>query len=435
MQSILLLLSSRIFNMNENYKKKLFSNFAAMSIIQGANFVLPVVVMPFVIRKIGADRFGVVSVAQVVMIFLSTFSDYGFNLTATRDVALYKQDKQRISKIFSTVLASKMILCTLTLALLLILLKFIPVLRNNFLLYLLGFAYVIGQSSLVSWFFQGMEKMQYITISTLIARLLFAGLVFVFIRDKGDDIYFLFLLGTGNLIAGLFSIYLAFRIFKLQFYRPLWIDIIHELKDGWQITLSNLSINTYQYINILVLRVFTNDLIVGYYSIAEKIFFAVRQILGVFSQVIYPHICQLTQKGKQEVSLFIREFYLPFLLMIVAGCGIVFIFSKEIIFIFLGRNPDLPVLLLRILSFVPVIVCLNIPAYQVLLAFGRKTSYLRILTGATAVNLVANLLLCPAWGPVGTTLSIIVTELFVTIGLNWELYRNNLFEYIKPGVI
>src|SRR6185312_2119240 len=127
-----------------------------------------------------------------------------------------------------------------TFGLLLVLAEFLPVLKNNLLLYLLGFVYVIGQSSLVSWFFQGMEKMQYITISTLIARLLFVGFVFAFIRDREDDILFLFFLGLGNIMAGVFSIYLAFRIFKLKFYRPHLIDIVNELREGWQITLSNL---------------------------------------------------------------------------------------------------------------------------------------------------------------------------------------------------
>jgi polysaccharide transporter, PST family len=415
--------------------KKLLSNFFALGIIQGANFVLPILVMPFVIRRIGASLFGVISVAQVVMIFLSTVSDYGFNLTATRDIAFFKEDKEKISRIFSNVLASKFLICTGILIILLLLAPFIPLIRGHFLLYIFGFAYVIGQSTMVSWFFQGMEKMQFITISTLIARILFVILVFIFIRQKEDYIYFLFFLGVGNIAAGFFSIYLAFRIFKLEFYTPRWADIRYELKEGWHLTVSNLSINTYQNINILVLRIFTNDLIVGYYSIAEKIFFAIRQVLGIFSQVVYPHICQLTRKSQQASSHFFKQFYLPFLILLCLGCTGVFFLSPYVIQIFLGRKEELPVLLLRILSFVPIIVCLNIPAYQVLLAFDRKRSYFRILVSAMFVSLITNLLFCSGWGAVGTTVSIVITELFVTSGLNWELYKNKLTAFVKPGIL
>src|SRR6185437_2222940 len=129
-----------------------------------------------------------------------------------------------------------------------------------------------GQSLVVSWFFQGIEKMQYITISTLLSKILFVVLVIFFIRTPGDTPFFLFFAGIGNCVAGLFSIWLAFRVFSFELKRPSAKDIGHELKEGWQITLSNLSINTYQYVNILVLRLFSNDLIVGYYSIAERVF-------------------------------------------------------------------------------------------------------------------------------------------------------------------
>jgi len=392
--------------------------------------------MPVVIRRIGADQFGVISVAQVVMIFLSTLSDYGFNLTATRDIALYKSDPARVSRIFSSVLASKMILCAATYILLWILMLAVPLFRAHLPLYNLGFAYVLGQCLLVSWFFQGMERMQYITISTLLSKLVFAALVILFVRRPEDASLFLLFAGIGNILAGLFSILLAFRGFELSFRKPLRADIQHELREGWQITLSNLSINTYQYVNILVLRLFTNDLIVGYYSVAERIFFAVRQVLGIFSQVIYPHVCQLTREGKRQVAAFFKGFYLPFLLILILGCGVVFLFAPWIISVLMGnRQAEPPVLLLRILAFIPVIVCLNIPAYQVLLAFDRKSSYLRILGSATVLSLAANLALCKTLGAIGTTVSIGITEVFVTIGLNWELYKNKLFDFIKPRTI
>jgi PST family polysaccharide transporter len=417
--------------MKGHYRGKLLSNFISLSIIQGTNFLLPIIVMPFVIKKIGTEGFGVISVAQVLMIYLSAISDYGFNLTATRDIALFKSDTPRISKIFFVVLASKILITIFCFILLLVLVFFVPFLHQHLLIYLLGFVYVIGQTLLVSWFFQGMEKMQLITISTLIARFIFVILVFAFIRQKEDNIFFLFFIGIGNVIAGLLSIYFAIRIFKLQFTRPAWADVVNELKEGWHITLSNLSINTYLYANIFILRIFTNDLIVGYYSIAEKIFFAIRQILGVFSQAIYPHVCQLALLSKGQIHEFFKKAYLPFLSFVAILSIIVFIFSPQIVAIFLSNAPRLPVVLLRVLSFVPFIVCLNIPAYQLLLAFNKKYSYSAILGLGTLINICVNLLLCNIWGATGTVISVMITELFITIGLNQQLAKNKLLYLLR----
>lgn len=418
------------FIMSKNSYGKLWSNFVALSIVQGTNFLLPLLVMPYVIHRIGADGFGVVAVAQVVMIYLSTISDYGFNLTATRDVALYSNDHSRISKIFFTVLASRLIISVVLFMLLLIAVPFIPVLKEHFTLYALGFLYVIGQSLIVNWFFQGKEKMHYITVSTLISRLIFVALVLLFIHVKDDNKYFLFFLGIGNTIAGLMSILIAVSVFKIKFYLPTATDIRNELKSGWQITVSNVSINTYLYSGIFILRIFTSDLIVGYYSIAERIFFAVRQVLAVFSQAVYPLICQLSQKSKDAANGFFKNVYLPFLLMMLLGCSIVCFFSAEIIHIFINTTSTVPVLILRILSFVPVIVCLNIPAYQLLIAFDHKKSYLKVFGWATLINIAINLILVYTLDAKGTALSMLLTEVFITAGLNIELYKNKLNGFI-----
>jgi polysaccharide transporter, PST family len=421
--------------MKTNQRGKLFSSFISLGIVQGTNFILPLLVMPYVIRKIGVGSFGSVSLAQVLMIYLSTIADYGFNLTATRDIVLNRDDRLKISKIFCTVLMARVVLVLTLLVLVTVLVLCVPFFRLHFLLYSLGFIYVIGQSSMASWFFQGMEKMHFITIATMFGRAVFVVLVFLFIKSKEDHILFLFFLGIGSLIAGSISIVLATRIFKLKLQRVSWADIQYELREGWQVTASNLSINTYLYTNVLVLRLFTNDLTVGYYSIAEKVFFAVRQVLGVFSQAVYPRICQLVQKTQQQVVNFFREIYLPFLLLVGVGCCILFIFSGDVVYFFSGGKASLPVLLLRMLSFVPVIVCLNIPAYQVLLALNQKRSYLRILTLGTVINLVANLLLVNIWGALGTVISITITELFITIGLNRQLFKKNIINYFKTGTL
>ncbi len=409
---------------------KLFSNFISLSVVQGINFLIPLLVMPYVISKTGADGFGVIAVAQVLMIYLATISDYGFNLSASRDIALVKNDRHKLSTIFVTVLASKILISFMLFLILIILSILLPVIRDNFVLYVWGFTYVIGQSIFVNWLFQGIEKMYYITVCSLLSRLVFVALIIGFIHEKGDGKYFLFFLGIGNLVAGLLSIYIGFAVLKLKLLPPRREAVLNELRNGWQITLSNISINTFLYSGIFILRIFTNDLIVGYYSIAERIFFAARQVLAVFSQAIYPHLCRLTRAGKSQSVLFFKQVYFPFLLLTMAGSSMLFLFAGHIVRFFISEDAALPVLLLRVLSFVPVIVCLNIPAYQLLLAFDRRKSYLRIYSIATLINITVNILLVNFWGALGTAVTIIITELFITISLNRDLFKNKLEGYL-----
>jgi PST family polysaccharide transporter len=213
--------------------------------------------------------------------------------------------------------------------------------------------------------------------------------------------------------------------------RPLWSDIVHELKEGWPVMLSNISINTFLSINVFILRLFTNDLVAGYYSVAEKIFLAIRQVPVMFSQVIYPPLCQLLQKGKEATRPFFRSVYVPFLLLVFLGSVLLFSFSSYIISFFLGAKSGNAVLLLRLFCLGPVIVCLHVPASQLLMAANHKKSYLRVLTWGTVLNVICNLLLVHVWGSVGTTISVLLTELFITAGFNRELFSNKLAGYLS----
>ncbi len=404
-------------------ENRLIYNFFSLGTAQAISLLIQLLVIPHVISKIGIDGFGVVAVAQAVMLLLSAFTDYGFNQSAIREISLYRTDSSAISKIFSTVLISKLALCVLAFMLLVALILCIPFFRAHSQLFLMAFSFVIGQSVFVNWFFQGIEKMQIVALLTLLGRIIFLILVFVFIKRKEDDRLFLFFMGVGNFIAGLVSIYAARRMSVPRFEMPSRTDIIRELGEGWRITVANLSGFSSQYANIFILRIFTNDLLVGYYSIAERIFFAMKQVLVVFSQVVYPKVCLLVEKGRNQVLSFLRQTYVPFLLCVIFGCGLVYILAPRILHFFMGSENVHSLFLLRVLCVVIIIICMNIPACLVLLAANGKAGFLKIIMIGTFLNIVSNVVLVRFFDEKGTVLSIVITEFFITIGLYWEVYR------------
>ena len=188
--------------------------------------------------------------------------------------------------------------------------------------------------------------------------------------------------------------------------------------------MSNLSVSIYMYVNILVLRIFTNDTVVGYYSVAERVIFAARQVLSIYFQAVYPQVCQLAIKSKEELSGFFIKYYRPFLVCVLAGCCILFFFSDPIVGLFLKDDTTVSGSYLRILSLVPFIVCLNIPAYQVLLVHNEKKILLIIFTLGTTVNIILNLLLIPEMGALGTAYIVFITELLITLSLIFAMTKN-----------
>ena len=84
--------------------KKLISNVLTLSIVQGLNYLLPLITIPYLIKVIGIEKFGLLAFATVIISYFQTLIDYGFNLNATKNVALNRYNVIKLSEIFSAVI-------------------------------------------------------------------------------------------------------------------------------------------------------------------------------------------------------------------------------------------------------------------------------------------------------------------------------------------
>src|SRR4051812_10374668 len=119
--------------------KNLFSNFISLSVLQVVGFALPLIVLPYLIKVLGIEKFGLVFFAQALISYFMVFTDYGFNLSATREISVNRDDKEKISIIFNSVLTTKIILGIIGFIILSILILFVPKLHNESLLFYLSF--------------------------------------------------------------------------------------------------------------------------------------------------------------------------------------------------------------------------------------------------------------------------------------------------------
>ena len=90
--------------------KVLVKNFAYLSLLQIIGYVFPLITIPYLARVIGVDGYGKIAFALSVIVYFQTFVDWGFSYTAVRDIAKNKENREIVSKIFSNVLFSKILL-------------------------------------------------------------------------------------------------------------------------------------------------------------------------------------------------------------------------------------------------------------------------------------------------------------------------------------
>jgi PST family polysaccharide transporter len=407
--------------------RRILSNFFSLSVVQASNYIVPVIILPYLFRVLGDSRYGLVEFARAVAIYFLTLTDYGFSLSATREVAIHREDPQRISEIFSAVMVLRFLLLVVSLAALVLIVLGVPKLRVEWLVYMLAFGHVIGQWLFPVWLFQGMERMKHIATLNIIGRTSYIVAIFIFVKRSSDYLYVPFFQSLSTILVGLVALVLAFRGFPLRFHIPSVGVLKRELRNGWHIFLSRMATSLYTTTNVVILGLFADTASVGYYAAGDKIARAVQGLQIPLSQAIFPHIGKLASQSRQAALVFTAH-VTKLVSVLTLGLSVtLFVTAPYVARVILGEQFAKGVPVIRILSALPFIIGLsNIFGVQIMVNFGLKRAMTRILTAAGILNILVALALVVPLRHIGVSISAVLTETFVTTVMLICLRRNGL---------
>ncbi len=408
-------------------KNQTSKNFSALAIVQATNYLFPLITLPYILNIVGTDNYGMVALAQAFFSYQIIITDFSFNLTSSAAIALNRNDQAAVSRIFSETFSIKLALIILMFIVLQLLIFVIPVFQEEKLLFNLGFILVLGQAMLPAWFFQGIEKIQFLTYINLVTKAICLVLVFVLIRDRGDYIYILALNGLGNFLSAFICLVLIITRFKVSYSLPKLISVKKQIQEGLNIFYSSILVNVYINSNIIILSYFVGKDTLGMYGVAEKVIQTIRSVLVVFYQATYPQVLLLKAKGIEALNAYYKKAFYPFLLFIIGGTSICFVFPDFILTFLTGNTNDEMAFYLRLFSVVPFIVALNIPPNQLLLIFHEKKMFFQVIFGGTILNIMLNVCLSYLLSATGTIISIIVTELFITLAYYYAVNAKGIY--------
>lgn len=325
-------MKNKLFNRYKNNRdvRALTTNFVALTLLQFFGYVFPLLTFPYLARVIGSEGFGHIALASSIICYFQTVVDYGFNYTATRDIAKNRDNLDKVSQIFSNVLWCRLCLMLCSFILLVILVCIIPAMRSIWQILLFSFFLIPGYILCPEWFFQAVEKMKYITVLNLISKTIFTLLVFVFVKEKTDYVYQPLMVALGYVVSGIVAMYLILNKWKIKIYRPSWRIIKKTLRDGVDVFLNQIFPTFYNAFSVLLLGIFGGPSANGFLDAGSKLVDVSQQFLKIISRTFFPFLSRRIEKHYLFSKIYMTLTLIVSLgLIVLAPFLIPFIFSEE----------------------------------------------------------------------------------------------------------
>ncbi|MEJ9151433.1 flippase [Bacillus smithii] len=408
-------------------KNKLVTNFFSLFLLQGISYLLPLITIPYMLQTLGINNYGLVALSQSLNMILTVLVDYGFNLTATKQIAVARRDIKKLQMIYSSVLLVKVLLSAVAFTCVMFLVMFIQPFKSHPTLFLLSFGITLGGAILPTWLFQGLEEMKYVTLLNIISRVITTLGIFVLIHSSKDLLLVPTLFSISQILAGILSLILVRSKFNIKIEIPSKQYIKKQLREGLEVFVSNIAITSFTSGNTLMLGILSNEVNVGYYSSGEKLASMASGIVIPFSQTLFPHVSSLVNESKDRAKEFLNRALYVIVSITFPITLFILIFADFIVSLMYGENIKQISVVLRILAFLPTLVGLsNFFGTQTMLTFGYNKEFLKVFAQASLVNMVIVILLVPRFGYIGTAVAALSTEFYITVKMYFFLKKEKL---------
>jgi PST family polysaccharide transporter len=400
----------KIKNVSNNRQVKLLlENFVSLSALELVGIVMPLITLPYVLRVIGLEKYGLIALATALITYFMPLVDFSFRITATRDVAVFKASHMKLNIIYSQVMMVKFIFLLLSLLLMILTIILLPPFTNEKLLFLYAGLGLIGYMLFPEWFFQGIEQMKYITIINVVVKIIFALSVFVFITEESDYVIYPLMTSVGLILSGIAAQIILFRKYKLR----LHFIPIYKLK---RVMLKNVPIFVNQFMPNLynnsvpfLLGLISGPAHLGIYSVIRKIISLAETFITVVSRVFFPYI-----NNKRNAFYIYRKIMYAFGITCIIGI----LSLNKIIFWYLDINDTSAIWILGLLSLsILGLVTSNIYGLNYFIVIRQDKLVMRNTIAASILGFIISFPFIYFLNAIGGALSLMISRFLMGGGL------------------
>jgi O-antigen/teichoic acid export membrane protein len=402
-----------------------FGNFFNLSLNQGINVLVAVIVNPYLFQTLGEEQYGLVLLGLTVIMLISILVNYGFHLNGPKRLALLIQEPDQQSILINEILWTKLYLALILLGLLMPAIFVFNLFSNYALILSFSSIILIGEVFFPMFILQGFDRLSLLSKSNALSKLFYVAAIFAFVNAPEDAIWVNFIFGASSIIVNVILLIFIYRKWKIKLAWVLPSKVLVRLKENFQFFLSTIAGHVSVHGGYIILSNFVPDAELGRYGLAQRVAFLLRMIPVFLSQSILQHASRLYDSDKDGFDSYLNKSYKGGLVL-TFFIGLIFsLLAPWVIRIVGGEFVDYSTNILRILCFIPFFGMLNVANMIHILVAERKD----VLAKATWVTAIMMLILSALgsyyFGGYGLAVALLMAELFSFAVHYWLLKKGN----------
>ncbi len=416
-------------------------NFSYNIIYQILVLILPLITTPYVSRTVGAEGSGIYSYTYSIANYFVLFAMLGLNNYGNRVIAKSKDDKEKLSKEFSSIYVMQLITSSIAIILYI---AYVLIFDNKYFINaLIQLIYLLSACFDINWLFFGLEKFKLTITRNMIIKILSAIAIFVFVKDRNDLIIYAIIMTTSTLISQL-SLW-PFLKKEIKFVKPKIKDITKHVKPNLILFVPVIAISIYKVMDKIMLGNMSTVEMVGYFEFADRITNIPLSVITALGTVMLPRVSNLVARGEKDKVKFYIDKSMQFVLFLsVAMCLGIIVISPEFVPIYLGDEYVITGKITQLLSIVLIFSSwANVIRTQYLIPNEKDKSYIVSVTVGAIVNFGINIILIPKYEAIGAAIGTVFAEFSVmlvqTIAVAKELdikkYLMCFAKFLVSGII
>lgn len=390
-------------------------NFAMNMLLTVSNFLFPLITFPYVSRVLMPEGTGKVAFAYSIVSYFSIFAAFGVANYGIRACAQVRDDKEKLSKTVQEILLINIILMSFVYIVYFLGIAFIPELKAEKILFLVSGLNILFTIVGVEWLYKGIEQYYYITIRSIIFKLIAFILVFTCVKTEADYNIYAFIIIFATVGAGVVNLYQLPKFISIRPFKNY--NFKHHIKPMMTFFITTIAVAFYVNVSVALLGFMQGNEEVGYYNAAYRIKDVMVSIITSLGAVLLPRLSYYIENNMldkfNDIVSKSTQFVFILSIPLVAFC---ILFAKPSVLILAGSAYSGSIIPLQILALIIFIVGLsNLTGIQMLIPLKKEKYLCYSVVIAAVINMLLNLLLIPQYGAVGVAISVMVAEASILI--------------------